>query len=277
MHRLTRSGLFAAFALILLAVLGLGIYGLASDTPSPVKRVVMMATAPIRNGLTKAAAWTDDMRDYMKGVDDVKAENEALRKELAEMKSEIRRANELEEENGVLRELLGMQMRYEEYDLAMAEITGTETGSWGYSYLLNIGRESGLEAGQCVIVADGIVGWINEVGSGWASMYPITSSELRAGAVVTRTREMGVLEGNYALSESGCMKLSYLPDNPQIMSGDTVETSGGKWPAGLLAGTVKELQLSPDGLSLWAVVEPACKLDELSRVFVIRSFTVDGE
>ena len=265
-----------AFAAALLAALGFGIWGLASDKPSPLKNAALTAVKPLQKGCIAVAAWFSSVGRYMDGVDALEAENVQLRADMAALKDRVRRAEALEEENAQLRTLLGMRARYEEYDLASAAVTGTETGSWGYRYLLDCGSADGVEAGQCVIADECLVGWIAEAGEHWSAMETLASSKLRAGGIVSRTREVGVLLGDYALAREGRFTLSYLPDNPDLRPGDAVETSGagGEWPAGFLAGTVESVLLSADGVGTTAVVVPACDLTALERVYVIRGFSV---
>lgn len=277
MRKVKRSSLFAGFAAVALAVLGFGIYGLAADAPSPLKNAVLSVTAPVKALFTDIGNRIDGLLDYCRGVDELKAENEALKKQLADAENALRDAQALKSENESLRTLLNVSQRYEEYDLAMAEVIGTETGSWGYSCLLNIGTESGVKEGQCVIVDEGMVGWIREAGKGWAVLSPVTDTSLKSGGIVSRTRETGVLQGDYTRSADGLLTLAYLPaESPRVIIGDTVETAGtdGLWPAGLAVGRVRELLAAEDGASFTAVLSPVCDLTALNRVYVVRSFTV---
>lgn len=277
MRKVKRSGLFAGFAAVALAVLGLGIYGLAADTPSPLKNAVLSVTAPVKKLFTDAGNRIDDLLDYCRGVDELKAENEALKKQLVEAENRLRTARALESENESLRTLLNVAQRYSEYDLVMAEIIGTETGSWGYSFLLNVGTESGIQPDQCVISDEGMVGWIREAGKGWSVLSPLTDTALRSGGIVSRTRETGVLQGDYTLSADGLLELAYLPaESPRVVVGDTVETAGtdGLWPAGLAVGRVRELRAAEDGAGFTAVLAPVCDLTALHRVYIVRSFMV---
>ena len=265
-----------AFAAALMIVLGFGIWGMAAGQPSPLKEAVLTAARPLQKACTAAEAWFFNVRDHIRSVDALKAENESLRARLIEAEARVRHAETLEQENESLRALLDMRSRYEEYDLMGAQITGTETGSWGYRYLLDCGTAEDVVEGQCVIVDGSIVGWISEAGRHWAAMETVVSSNMRAGAVVTRTREVGVLLGDYALGKEGRFRMAYLPDGPKVKAGDQVETSGagGEWPAGFLMGTVESVSLSSDGLGAEAVIVPVCDLTQLDRVYIIRGFSV---
>ena len=276
MRRFWKSGLMLAFAAALLVVLGFGIWGLASDQPSPLKDALLTAIQPVQRGCNAVAVWFEDKADYMRSVDRLKRENQLLREKLAEAEARLRHAEGLEVENEQLRKQLDMQSRYEEYDLLAAEITGTESGNWGYRYLLDCGTYEGVEVGQCVICDNCIVGWIAETGHHWAAMETIVSSSLRAGGVVIRTREVGVMLGDYNLGREGRFRMAYLPDSPKLRPGDTVETSGagGEWPAGFLMGTVESISLSSGELGAEAVIVPTYDLTQLDRVYIMRGFSV---
>lgn len=265
-----------AFAAALMIVLGFGIWGMASGQPSPLKEIVLTAAKPLQRACIAAETKIVSIRDHIRSVDALKAENETLRARLVEAEARVRRAETLELENERLRSLLDMRSRYEEYDLMGARITGTETGTWGYRYLLDCGTNEGIVEGQCVIVDGGIVGWISEAGRHWSAMETVASSNLRAGAVVTRTQEVGVLLGDYNLGKEGRFRMAYLPEGPKVRAGDTVETSGagGEWPPGFLMGTVESVSLSSGGLGTEAVIVPICDLTQLDQVYIIRGFSV---
>ena len=72
------------------------------------------------------------------------------------------------------------------------------------------------------------------------------------------------------------VKLAYLPENSQPLSGDQITTSGlgDVYPSGLVVGTVDGLFTDPSGINRYAVVTPTIRLDELIEVFIITDFDV---
>ena len=85
-----------------------------------------------------------------------------------------------------------------------------------------------------------------------------------------------MLVGDFTLMQSGQAKLTYLTEGTQLLEGDSVLTSGkgGVFPQGLLVGTIAEVHTEAGGQTPYGVVEPACDLDNLSQVFVIKDFNV---
>ena len=99
---------------------------------------------------------------------------------------------------------------------------------------------------------------------------------MQAGAIVTRTREVAVAEGDFDLMEDETLKLAYLTRDAEAIIGDTVETSGtgGIFPKGLLIGTIESIQPEDHGMSNYAVIEPAVDISAVKRVYVITDFDV---
>jgi len=74
----------------------------------------------------------------------------------------------------------------------------------------------------------------------------------------------------------GRLKLSYLPENTELLAGDLVVTSGkgGVYPSGLVVGSIESIHTDPSGMSRYAVVAPRADLDHLIQVFVIKQFDI---
>ena len=72
-------------------------------------------------------------------------------------------------------------------------------------------------------------------------------------------------------------KLSYLPENTRLLSGDEVLTSGmgGVYPAGLKVGTISEILTDASGMSRYAIITPSADLDGLRQVFIIKQFDIE--
>ena len=72
--------------------------------------IINTVTTPVKTLFTGVAVKVEELYDYMYGFDELKAENELLKKQIAEMESEIRDATALTEENELLRTMLGLSL-----------------------------------------------------------------------------------------------------------------------------------------------------------------------
>ena len=139
------------------------------------------------------------------------------------------------------------------------------------------GSASGVAAGNCVITETGmLVGVVSEVGTNWCTVSTIINTDIEMGGLVTRTYSAGVLEGDFSLMSQGKLKLNYLPEGAQLVSGDEVLTSGkgDVYPSGLVVGRVEGVFTDPSGMTRYAVITPDVDLSSLIEVFVIKDFDI---
>ena len=157
------------------------------------------------------------------------------------------------------------------------KVTARSNSNWASTLTLSKGSTDGIEAGDCVITETGVlVGVVSKTGINWSTVSTIINTDTEIGGIVTRTYSAGVLEGDFALMNEGKLKLNYLPEEAQLVSGDEVLTSGrGEiFPSGLVVGRVEGVFTDPSGKTRYAVIEPEVTLDSLIEVFVIKEFEI---
>ena len=86
-----------------------------------------------------------------------------------------------------------------------------------------------------------------------------------------RTGDLGVVKGNYTLSNRGLCKMEYIDGDAEIMVGDEIVTShlSDIYPEGLAIGKVLEIETDTNGLTKYAVIEPYVDLKHLDTVLVL--------
>ena len=264
--------LFAA-AVISVAMAALSVY---SNTSSPLSNVAGVIASPFRSAFTAVAEWIEDKQNYYRDVTALEEENAALKKQIAEMEADLRQGQLDSEENALLKELLNLRdERQDLTDLEAAVITEHKVTNWTSSLTLNRGTDHGVEVQDCVIDETGaLVGLVSEVGYNWCTVLTIVDTDTSLGAQVFRTGDLGVASGDFALMGENQLRLDYLPGDSQLLGGDLVVTSGlgGYYPSGLVIGTIVEVQKDDSGAAAYAVLEPKVDFDQLSEVFIIKSF-----
>lgn len=274
---LKRYGLWILFATAVIAV-GLAVLSFFSATSSPLVNIASVITSPFRTAYTSIADWVQDKQYYYEDTTALKAENKELKKQLAEMQTQIRQAHKDSEENRRLRTLLNLrEQRRDLSDFEAATITEHSTSNWTSYLTLNRGTDHGIEKNDCVITEDGfLVGVVSDVGSNWCKVLSIIDTDTALGAQVFRTDDIGVAEGDFSLMGKSRLRLDYLPAGTQLLNGDLVVTSGlgGYYPSGLVIGTVEEVQTDDSGATAYAVLLPSADFSALSQVFIIKSFDI---
>jgi len=134
------------------------------------------------------------------------------------------------------------------------------------SFLIDAGSGKGIKKGMLVVGEDALIGRIMDVHPSFSRVRTVESPQLAFGAVVRRTRELGVVTGG----RDG-MVLKYLSINSDVKVGDQIITSGTTniTPAGLYIGSVKEVIKREKDEELEARIELPKDLRRLETVRVI--------
>ena len=263
-------------AVLLAALTAVGSYAL-QGVPSPLGNVLGVVTTPVRDGISALAGWVEGVYNYSFRYDELQAENDRLKAEIAELEAAAREGEADSKENERLRELLELRPKNRSFDLESATVTARSSTNWSSTLTLSKGSDQGLAAGDCVVdSAWNLVGIIDTVGTNWSTMLTVVDANLEMGAFLSRTESIAILEGDFALMAEGKLKLTYLPENTELITGDLVLTSsmGGNYPSDLVVGSIESIHTDASGISRYAVVQPSADLDSLVQVFIIKSFDI---
>ena len=274
---LRKNGILLLIIALLLSILiGVGSAFLGGNA-DPLSNVANTVTAPIRSAIATVSGWAEGVYTYVFHYGELQDELDSLRKQVAELEDAVRQGQEASRENEQLRSLLDLQEKRRDFVFESAKVTARSTSNWESILSLSKGSSAGIEVGDCVITETGVlVGVVSEVGYNWSSVSTVINTDTEMGGIVSRTYSAGVLEGDFALMSQGKLKLNYLPEGAQLVSGDEVVTSGKGdiFPSGLVVGQVEGVFTDPSGQSRYAVVTPLAKLDSLIELFVIKDFTI---
>lgn len=268
--------LLLVIALLLSILIGVASFVMGGQA-DPLSNIVNTVTAPVRGGIAAVADWVEGAYGYVFRYGELEQELTELRARVGELEEQVRQGEEASRENEQLRELLEFQTRRRELKTEPAKVTARSTSNWESTLTLSKGSSAGIEAGDCVITETGVlVGVVDKTGLNWSTVSTVINTDTEMGGIVTRTFSAGVLEGDFSLMNQGKLKLNYLPEGAQLVSGDEVLTSGrgDMFPSGLPVGQVEEVFTDPSGQTRYAVVVPSVKLDSLIEVFVIKDFEI---
>ena len=253
------------------------VVSLLGGSSGPLSGVLGVISTPVRSGLSSLAGWVEDRYNYAFRYDALKEENEQLRLYIAELEKDARLGADAIEENERLYDLLELREKRTDLHLESAKITARGATNWASTLTLNKGSDCDVAVGNCVIDQYGnLVGIVSEVSYNWCTLITVIDPDLEMGGLVARTDSAAILEGDFALMGEGKLRLSYLPENTQLLSGDQVLTSGmgGVYPSGLVVGTIDEVLTEPSGMGRYAILSPTAELDELRQVFIITQFDI---
>ena len=273
---LKEYGLWILFATAVIAV-ALAAMSFLASTSSPLTNLSGVISSPFRSAYSALANWVGEQQAYFADNQALLEENQALRNQIAEMEREVRLAKDDSEENARLRELLELREKRRDFQFEAAAITERSSSNWISSLTLDRGTLHGVAVNNCVVTEEGfLVGIVTEVGLNWCRVLTILDTDTSLGALVFRSGDVAVAQGDFVLMNEGKLSLSYLPADCELLAGDLVVTSGlgGYYPSDLVIGTVESLQLDDSGSTRFAVLQPSAQLDDLKQVFIIKSFDI---
>lgn len=203
------------------------------------------------------------MTDYF----DLKAKNERLHAENVKLALEHSLMYEMALENQRLRELIGFKQQHE-MQLIVARVVGKSDREGIQSIELNVGSNDSVTHNLPIVVADGLVGKIYQVGKDYSLGQIVFDQNFRVAGKIQRSRVNGILnweQGDFCL-------LKEVPRHSDVVIDDVVITSGyGKiYPPGLIIGRVAEISELPNDLFLNIKVIPAVDFEKLEEVFIIK-------
>ena len=257
-----RNGILILIAAVLLALVTAVVSALLGGTADPLSNLANLITTPIRNGINAVVNWTGERYSDAFEQEQLKQENEELKQRVAELEQMEREYEAALQENARYRDLLDLRPSERSFDeLESATVTARDASNWSSTLTLSKGSAHGVVAA---------------VGTNWCTVRTLVDADTEMGGQIARTGGAAILEGDFALMGEGKLKLTFLPENSQLMSGDLVTTSGrgGVYPSGLPAGHVEEVRTDASGVTQYAVLVPETDLDSLKQVFIIKDFTI---
>lgn len=268
--------LIAGILIAALLCLGAAVYSGATGRSAFLARALGTALAPVQQGLAWVSGKVDAGIGYFTEYEALEAENEELRRQVAALEQQLRDSDAALEENERLRELVGIAQRNRDFDYDLAEVISRNPGEWSSVLSIDKGENAGFEVGDLVVTAEGMVGYISSVSMNYSEVTTVLDPQMQAGALLTRTRETAIAEGDYSLLGEGRLRLSYLSKSADVVIGDTVETSGrgGVFPKGIMIGTVESILVEEDGMSNYAIIRPFVDVEAVTHVFIIKDFTI---
>ena len=262
---LLAASVFASILVATLSVMGI---------TDPIKNAVNVISVPFRYVGVKIKDSFDGFGKYFTTVEQLDEENKLLREEIEELKSQLADSNAIKEENDRFRDYLEIKNTYRDLKLLEALIVGSESDNYMTVITLNKGSRDGVKLGMPIIVKEGLVGSVCELGDNWCRVRTLPESSSSVGAYISRSGEIGIVEGDISLKETGTCFLNYLSADADIEVGDAVYTSGigSVYPRDMLIGQVVSIETNEYLRTKTATVSLSVDFEELKYVLIITDF-----
>lgn len=219
---------------------------------------VQRGTSAVLNGVR--GAWSG----YV-ALRNVRAENEALRQELASAQVEIQRQRALADRSRSLESILQLGSSTE-LQTAAAQIIGAAASPDFRTVTIDKGTRLGLKADMAVLGPNGVVGRVVVAGPRASRVQLLVDRNAAAGVLIERSRAQGVVVG----AGDNRLRLEFVSEISDVAVGDLVVTSGidGIYPKGFAIGQVDAVE--KNGVTYRTIgVRPSVDFSSLEDVLVV--------
>jgi rod shape-determining protein MreC len=219
----------------------------------------------------RATAWVVDATwGVWQGYLDLRglhAQNERLRRQLAELEVRLQEERALARRGERLELLLQMRSVMPQRTLP-ADVIAADATAWFRTVTIDRGLRDGVAKDMAVISPRGVVGRvIDEPAPHAARVQLLVDRNAGVGALIERSRAGGVVVGD---EDARGLRLEYVPALADVRVGDIVVTSGldGIYPKGYVIGHVTRFERGATGYSSIHVT-PAVDFSSLEEVLVV--------
>jgi rod shape-determining protein MreC len=213
------------------------------------QRTVASVFGPLEEGATRALKPARDLINWFDETFNARGENDDLRSELQQLRTQLAQAQSAEGENVQLRELLGLDRRgtLAGYTPVTARVIGRSPTVWYSTVTIDKGSSAGVKVNDPVVTGDGLAGRITDVTGGTAVVTLITDDRSAVSARVLPDGPEGVAEPE--VGDPSDLLLDFIDRSQPIHRGQILVTAG--WSNGAISSAF------PPGIPIGKVSETA--------------------
>lgn len=267
--RKKKTGIVGIIITIIILIILVFISNMNIENLSYIENVVSTIVMPVQNGLTYLKNKITGNNTFFEDINKLQQENEELKTKNAELEQSLREFEIVKNENETLKEYLALSEQYGNYETKAGYIINKDYSNYNNVFIINIGKNDGIEPNMTVISEKGLVGYVISVTDNTSKVQTIVDTGSTVSATLSSSKDNLICKGT--LEESGVLKATYIPTTATLVQGDKVETSGmgGIYQKGIHIGTIKEVVSTKNIVDRYAIIEPAVDFDKVDTVLVI--------
>ena len=266
-----RSGR-SRFTLILLILTSITVLTLdfrGSSAIHSVRNAASTVFSPVRDAASSAFSPFSNAWNGLFHYGNVKSENERLKAEIDELKSQAAQNADAKTQYDELAALNNIT-QFTQLPSVTAQVTAGPSTNFEHTIEIDKGSSQGIKKGMPVVAGTGLVGQIVDVFPSRSVIKLVSDPDLVAGVRLASSGETALLHGQGddkpLIIDEGVVPQLVVPPN------EVVVTSGEDraiFPGGIPIGTVSKSELSAGQLKQLLTVTPAVDLSRLSYLKVL--------
>jgi rod shape-determining protein MreC len=271
-------------AITLIGIIGISIGKVASSN-STNYNFVLNSFSIVESGFSGVSNFIgDQFGDFINfkknanKVDKIEKENEKLRKEIIDLRSDLESSESLSD----LKKALNFIDEDYSAKQISASVVGKNDGNWYTTFVISAGSNQGVKKDSIVASGKGLVGIVYEVSSNYSKAVSLLDSRSSVSFQLLKDPKFkGVITQDVTIDkfnnskDSGDLKGYMFDISYSVVPGDVLTTSGlGIYPEGIPIGEVKKVIDDKDNALKYVIVKPYVNLKNLKDVLVIEPRTI---
>ena len=263
-----KSGVLGVVITIIILIVLVFLTNVSTEKLSYIENACNSIVMPIQNGITYIKNKINGNTTFFADMNELQEQNKSLKEEKTKLEQSLREMEIIKAENTTLKEYLGLTEKYENFKSLPAYIISKEISNYSSVFIINVGTDDGVQTGMAVIADKGLVGHVISATKSTARVQTIIDSASNVSAKINTSNESISCKG---VLSSKNLKATYIPNDAELISGDTVQTSGmgGIYPKGIHIGTVEKIVSTNNVLDRYLVIKPAVDFNTVETVLVI--------
>ena len=271
-----RRAVLVALIVVSLILISISFSEAQSGPLHTVQRGISSVLSPLEEGAERALKPARDLVNWFDETFEARGENEQLRDEIAELRSQLADSQSALGENEQLREQLEVRQTAAlgGFEPVTGRVIGRSPTLWYSTVTIDKGSSSGVQANDAVINGDGLVGRVSEVTQGTAQVTLITDHRSAVSARILPDGPSGVVEPE--VGDPDDLLLDFISNDETDLEGKLLVTAGwsngqvsSAYPPGLEIGRISEASLGEQESFQRVHVDPFADLRELDFVQVL--------
>ncbi len=274
-----KSNQFKILLGVILIALGIIVYGSVNTEENIFTNVVSYVSVPLQKSFSNLSNSAHDFDYYFKEKDELKDENEKLKKEIGELRDTVIDYYDVKRENARFAKYYDFKNSNKSFQFVSAAVIGSSPGEFLGEFVIDCGSKSGISVNDAVITENGMVGVVSQVNSVSSKVKTILSPKANIGVLDSRTGESGIVNGSTEKIKDNLTKMKFISSQSDLKNGDIISTNGlsGMYPKNLKVGKILSVDYDDHESSYYATVEPFENIKDVKYVFVVTDFQGKGE
>ncbi len=260
--------LFLALICIILVVISYA----TGISKGPINKVAGYVITPVQKGISAAGNWIENKFSFLEDKEELIQKNKELQAQINELTLENTMLKGNTYELDRLRTLYNLDNQYSKYPKVAASVIGKDTGNWFHNFIIDKGKNDGIDVDMNVIASGGLVGKIVAVGDNWARVRSIIDDSSNVSAMTQTTGDYCIISGSLELLAEGEITMSKLYDSDDNVNvGEMIITSNisETYLPGLLIGYLSDLSMDANNMTKSGKVSLVVDFEHIREVFVI--------